>query len=102
MQLDTCIYPMQYGAIRRRSDVIQVLSKRCQPRSIPKSQLQQNMEKAGLKLRLNVPTDGNCLFHAVSDQLKKLKLQRYRHRQLRELAVNQLRSHPFIVGSHIY
>ena len=56
------------------------------------------MERAGLRLRRNVPTDGNCLFHAVSDQLKRLKLHRYRHRQLRELAITQLKANPTVVN----
>ena len=60
--------------------------------------LKRNMEKAGLVLRRNVPGDGNCLFHAVSDQLIRLKLKRYRHRQLRAMAIKQLRSHPIIVS----
>ena len=47
----------------------------------------------------NVPADGNCLFHAISDQLKRLKLHRYRHGELREMAINQLRSQPIIVCS---
>ena len=89
-------YYWQHGCIRRRSDVINTLSQ-SQGQSVEKSQLQQNMERAGLILRRNVPTDGDCLFHAVSDQLKRLKLQRYRHRQLRQMCVDQIRSHPIIV-----
>ena len=61
--------------------------------------LKKNIAKAGLVLRLNVPGDENCPFHAVSDQLKRLKLQRYRHRQLRELAVKQLKTHPIMFSS---
>ena len=93
----------QCEAIRRRSDVIRTLNQRQQPRTQSlrrrKCRLRQNMDKAGLQLRLNVPTDGNCLFHAISDQLKRLKLHRYRHGELREMAINQLRSQPIIVCS---
>ena len=55
------------------------------------------MAKAGLQLRLNVPTDGNCIFYAISDQLKRLKLYWYRHGELRDMAMSQLRSQPIIV-----
>ena len=92
-------YMTQTRACHRRSDVILALNQRNSPSLLKnkKCQLQQNMEKAGLKIRLNVPTDGNCLFHAISDQLKRLKLHRYRHRQLREMAINRLKSQPLIV-----
>ena len=90
----------QCQAIRRRSDVIRTLSQHEQPRKLSlrsqKCQLQQNIDKAGLRLGLNVPKDGNCPFHAISDQLKRLKLHRYRHGELREKAVNQLRPQPII------
>ena len=63
--------------------------------------LKKNLKKAGLVMRRNVPADGNYLFHAVSDQLIRLKLQRIRHRQLRDLTIRQLRSHPVIVSSDV-
>ena len=88
---------MQWRGIKRRSDVFLTLSQ-SQKQPTTKCPLERNMQRAGLMLRRNVPTDGNCLFHAVSDQLKRLKLHRYRHRQLRDLAINQLRANPTVVN----
>ena len=92
--------PVQTTFNKRRSDVLLLLS-RLQEQPIATCPLKKNLKKAGLVMRRNVPADGNCLFHAVSDQLIKLKLQRIRHRQLRDLAIRQLRSHPVIVSSDV-
>ena len=56
------------------------------------------MQKAGVKIRHNVPGDGNCLFHAVCDQLRRLKIARMRHIELRKLAVEHLRNNPTVVN----
>ena len=80
------------------SDVLLMLS---QEKPIATCPLRINLKKAGLEMRRNVPGDGNCLFHAVSDQFIRLKLPRIRHRQLREMAIKQLRSHPVIVSWYV-
>jgi hypothetical protein len=57
----------------------------------------RNLQRAGVRVRKNVPADGNCLFHAVCDQLRRLKIARMRHMELRKRAVEYLRSNPTVV-----
>ena len=53
---------------------------------------------SGLRFRGVTPADGNCLFHAVSDQLRQLSSEEsYSHRGLRAIAVACLKDHPFVV-----
>jgi hypothetical protein len=53
---------------------------------------------SGLKFRGKIPSDGNCLFHAVSDQLQRVSARpMYNHSELRALAVKQLTDNPFVV-----
>ncbi|XP_062499957.1 uncharacterized protein LOC134177210 isoform X2 [Corticium candelabrum] len=52
---------------------------------------------SGLKFRDTTPADGNCLFHAVLDQLKRVKSEKpYCHSELRALAISCLRDHQFV------
>ena len=55
---------------KRRSDALLMLSHWDKP--IATCPLKKKLKKAGLVMRRNVPADGNCLFHAVSDQLTYL------------------------------
>eukprot|EP00731_Ephydatia_muelleri_P005574 Em0002g1750a len=48
-----------------------------------------------LKVRRNVPGDGNCLFTAICDQLLKEKVMRKRHHILRQDVVNFMRDNPY-------
>ena len=58
---------------------------------------QRNLQRAGVRIRQNVPGDGNCLFNAVCDQLRRLKIARMRHKELRKCAVEYLRKNPTLV-----
>ena len=55
-------------------------------------QLEKNVKRSGLKIRSEIPEDGNCLFHSVADQLKRLGVKEFDHSNLRELAVETLRN----------
>ena len=59
------------------------------------ARLFQNVRKSGLQMRDNIPNDGNCMFHAVADQLNRLGEFGHSHTTLRHLAVETLRK-----GSH--
>ena len=52
--------------------------------------LRCRVRNCGLQIRDNILKDGNCLFHAVSDQLNRLG-EHYSHTRLRHLAVQTLR-----------
>lgn len=54
-------------------------------------QLEKNVKRSGLKIRSEFPEDGNCLFHALADQLNRLGVKEFDHSSLRELAVETLR-----------
>ena len=60
--------------------------------------LSQRLGLSGLKFRGKTPSDGNRLFHAVSDQLQRVGARpMYNHSELRVLAVKQLTDDPFVV-----
>ncbi|XP_078687488.1 uncharacterized protein LOC144919781 [Branchiostoma floridae x Branchiostoma belcheri] len=59
------------------------------------NRLAAHLMESGLTLRPDVPRDGNCLFHAVSDQLVRTGNQRISHSQLRQDVVTYLRQHPY-------
>ena len=66
--------------------------------------LSQRLGLSGLKFRGNTPSDGNCLFHAVSDQLQRVGARpMYNHSELRALAlyIKQLTDDPFVVSNCI-
>ena len=44
----------------------------------------------------SIPGDGNCFFHAISHQLKRLNVQNQSPSELRKLVVNYLRENPQI------
>ena len=55
--------------------------------------LPRNALAHGYRTReVDIPYDGNCLFHAVEDQLKVLGVPGHTHESLRNLAVQELRS----------
>ena len=45
-----------------------------------------------------VPCDGNCLFSAIAYQLESIGIQSVDAQTLRKMAVNYLRSNPFVDG----
>ncbi len=57
--------------------------------------LMQHIRSSGLQLRKAIPNDGNCLFHAVADQMDRLGESGFSHGSLRCLAVETLKN-----GSH--
>ena len=57
-----------------------------------------NIRKFGMKLRKNVPGDGNGLYAAVCDQLQRFH-QRKRHISLRKEVVNFLENNPHTVSA---
>ena len=50
----------------------------------------QQVTGAGLEFRKAVPMDGNCFFHAVSDQLQRVSGQKYTAKELRKQCVDYL------------
>ena len=50
------------------------------------------VEEKGFKAR-DVPKDGHCQFHAISDQFKLKNIEK-NHEELRKMAVDQLRNNP--------
>lgn len=54
-------------------------------------QLTKNVRTSKLRIRNAIPKDGNCLFHAVSDQMDRVGEGGYGHVGLRALAVNTLK-----------
>lgn len=65
-----------------------------------KRRLEAHVMEAGLKFRqMGTGTDdGNCLFHAIADQLLLLGMEPKSHRELRLLAVQALRDQSFGVS----
>ena len=54
--------------------------------------LLQNITDSGLEVRsVDIPADGNCLFHAISDQLQRVKETPRTHSDLRAMAVEALK-----------
>ena len=54
--------------------------------------LLQNITDSGLQMRsVNIPGDGNCLFHAISDQLSRNNETPKTHVELGSLAVEILK-----------
>jgi len=57
------------------------------------TRLSRNAMARGYRIRaVKIPSDGNCLFHAVEDQLKVLGVLGHTQESLRKLAVQELRS----------
>ena len=61
----------------------------------PKSKLDKEVTSAGLSYRQPpTPKDGNCLFHTISDQLKRMGKPPQTASQLRTYVVSFLKSNP--------
>ena len=56
------------------------------------ARLIKHIHSSGLQMRDNIPNDGNCLFHAVADQMKRVGESDYSHVHLRRLAVETLKN----------
>ena len=83
----------------RKSDVLRALMKSISKANVTSkaSQLKINLQRAGLKIRRRVPKDGNCLFHALCDQLKRIRNSRVRYMELRRSVIEYMRNHPTVV-----
>ena len=65
------------------------------PNEVPKIKLDREVTNAGLTYRQSpTPKDGNCLFHAMSDQLTRVGKAPQTASQLRSSLVSYLRSSP--------
>lgn len=56
------------------------------------TRLLENLAQLGLKVRRDVPGDGNCFYHAVSDQHKRLGMPEQSAQHLRKTLVEYLQS----------
>jgi hypothetical protein len=67
------------------------------------SSLDYHIAMAGLRYREpRTPADGNCLFHAIVDQLRMHGIKRITYQQLRKQIVEYMRRHPFTPdGTHL-
>lgn len=64
------------------------------------TRLSRNAFAQGYRIReVNIFNDGNCLFHAVKDQLDVLGVPGHTHKSLRNLAVQELQSN--MVNNHV-
>ena len=54
--------------------------------------LTERIRSSGLQMRKEIPTDGNCLFHAIADQLERLGEKGMNHSDLRKLSVETLKN----------
>ena len=57
-------------------------------------QLEKNCKQAGVEIRHNTPKDGNCFFHAVSDQLQRLENWHVTAEDLRGKVVGFMKNKP--------
>ncbi|KAI8492273.1 hypothetical protein Bbelb_301700 [Branchiostoma belcheri] len=62
------------------------------------TRLVTHVNTLGFSFRSHVPMDGNCMFHAVADQLRRTDGPEMSHQELRSKAVDYLRKHPFTEG----
>ena len=63
--------------------------------------LEQHIRSSGLQMRDEIPNDGNCLFHAIADQMERLGECSHDHTSLRTLAVETLKNGLHSVSSII-
>ena len=54
--------------------------------------LTEHIRSSGLEMRKEIPNDGNCLFHAIADQLERLGETGLNHSDLRKLSVETLKN----------
>ncbi|CAH1238013.1 Hypp5498 [Branchiostoma lanceolatum] len=59
------------------------------------NRLARHVAESGLTFREEVPKDGNCMFHAVADQLFRTEGRKISHVDLRKQAVDYLRMNPY-------
>ena len=54
--------------------------------------LAEHIRSSGLQMRDEIPSDGNCLFHAIADQLERVGEKGFNHSNLRKLSVEILKN----------
>ena len=54
--------------------------------------LTEHIRSSGLQMRKEIPNDGNCLFHAIADQLERIGDKGLNHSDLRKLSVETLKN----------
>lgn len=59
---------------------------------IIKERLSTNCQKLGFGFRDATPKDGNCFFHAISDQLHHLEISCIDHKVLRQDVVEYIKN----------
>ncbi|XP_035689680.1 uncharacterized protein LOC118424976 [Branchiostoma floridae] len=64
------------------------------------NRLARHVAESGLTFRDEVPKDGNCMFHAVADQLFRTEGRQISHGDLRKQVVDYLRGCPY--NCHIH
>ncbi|XP_078573125.1 caspase-2-like [Branchiostoma floridae x Branchiostoma japonicum] len=71
-------------------------------RTVTYNRLARHVAESLLTFRDEVPGDGNCMFHAVADQLLRTEGRRISHVELRKQVVDYLRQNPLNgVGDHL-
>ena len=84
----------------RRDSILKKDSNRPNRSSI--ESLQEEVLLSGMQFKQGVPGDGNCFFHAVADQLKRIGEPGYSAADLRKLSVNFLKTNPLDEeGAHL-
>jgi hypothetical protein len=70
-------------------------------KNLTKQRLHDRLRADGLRMRGEMPMDGNCFFHACCDQLSRFGID-HDHKQLRKRAADYLRQHPYTPsGEHM-
>ncbi|XP_066288417.1 uncharacterized protein [Branchiostoma lanceolatum] len=62
------------------------------------SRLLRNLAREHLVVRDEIPSDGNCQFAAVADQLERIGRGVWSHQDLRRMAVDYIRNNPVLPG----
>ena len=62
--------------------------------------LMDNITRSGMKFRAETPGDGNCFFHAISDQLDRLQLPAKHAKELRTMLVKYLQDLPLVINCY--
>ena len=91
---------------RKFSDLKRAMEQSCleiHDLNLNRARLHKKVQISGLRFRGRMPTDGNCMFHAVQDQLERVhSTEKYSHSELRANTVAYLEAHPFLVRNYIY
>ena len=87
---------IKHSSLAEISDILSSIQNVNSSQSEARKHLAENCRKTGLQFHGSIPEDGNCFFHAVSDQLSLLRLKHQDAEELRYQVVSYLTSHPRI------